>query len=106
MIHFVPAALGANGLFESRLRARSRCARPRGAGLLAIDHVALGLRPDQLDTWVLFCRAVLGLEPGESLELADPFGLIRSSGVANARAQRALRAQRVAEPAHAHGAHA
>jgi 4-hydroxyphenylpyruvate dioxygenase len=39
---------------------------------------------DQLDTWVLFCRAVLGLVPGGSLELADPFGLIRSSGIANA----------------------
>ena len=33
---------------------------------------------------MLFSRAVLGLEPGESLELADPFGLIRSRGVANA----------------------
>jgi len=45
--------------------------------------VALGLAVDQLDTWVLFSRAVLGLEPGESLELADPFGLIRSRGFAN-----------------------
>jgi 4-hydroxyphenylpyruvate dioxygenase len=55
-----------------------------GAGLQAIDHVALGLAADQLDTWVLFSRAVLGLKPGDSLELADPFGLIRSRGVANA----------------------
>jgi len=54
------------------------------AGLLAIDHVALGLAADQLDTWTLFSRAVLGLVPGESLELADPFGLIRSRGVSNA----------------------
>jgi 4-hydroxyphenylpyruvate dioxygenase len=53
-------------------------------GLLNIDHMALGLSLDQLDTWVLFSRAVLGLEVGESLELADPFGLIRSRGVANA----------------------
>jgi len=27
---------------------------------------------------------VLGLDPGASLELADPFGLVRSSGIANA----------------------
>jgi len=46
--------------------------------------VALGLGVDELDTWVLFCRAVLALHPGDSLELADPFGLIRSCGVANA----------------------
>ncbi len=55
-----------------------------GTGLKAIDHVALGLGMDELDTWVLFCRAVLGLQPGDSLELADPFGLIRSCGVSNA----------------------
>jgi 4-hydroxyphenylpyruvate dioxygenase len=55
-----------------------------GAGLRAIDHVALGLANDQLDTWTLFSRAVLDLTTGDSLELADPFGLIRSRGVANA----------------------
>ena len=33
---------------------------------------------------MLFSRAVLGLEVGESLELADPFGLIKSRGVADA----------------------
>jgi 4-hydroxyphenylpyruvate dioxygenase len=57
--------------------------------LRQIDHIAMGLANDQFDTWVLFSRAVLGLEPGESLELADPFGLIRSSGFANA--ERSLR---------------
>ena len=54
------------------------------AGLRTIDHVALGLANDQLDTWTLFSRAVLDLASGDSLELADPFGLIRSRGVANA----------------------
>jgi 4-hydroxyphenylpyruvate dioxygenase len=54
------------------------------AGLVAIDHVALGLGIDELDTWVLFCRAVLNLQVSDALELADPFGLIRSCGVANA----------------------
>jgi 4-hydroxyphenylpyruvate dioxygenase len=58
-------------------------------GLYAIDHIAMGLANDQLDTWTLFSRAVLGLVPGESLELADPFGLIRSGALANA--QRSLR---------------
>ena len=49
-----------------------------------IDHIAMAMPRGQLDTWVLFCRAVLGLDPGASLELADPFGLVRSSGIANA----------------------
>ena len=37
---------------------------------------------EALDSWILFCRAVLGMETGESLELSDPFGLVRSCGVA------------------------
>ena len=48
-----------------------------------VDHIALGLPTDALDSWVLFCRAVLDMVPGESLELSDPFGLIRSAGMAS-----------------------
>jgi 4-hydroxyphenylpyruvate dioxygenase len=57
--------------------------------LRRIDHVAFGLPQGELDTWILFCRAVLGMEAGASLELADPFGLIRSAGIATP--DRALR---------------
>jgi 4-hydroxyphenylpyruvate dioxygenase len=86
VMHFVPAALGANGLYQNDfvLEADAGDAAPAGAGLQTIDHVALGLGNDQLDTWILFSRAILGLQPGDSLELADPFGLIRSCGVSNA----------------------
>ena len=93
LLHFVPSSLGLNGLYEADFiledegqtaEAEAEAEAGQGAGLLAIDHVALGLAVDQLDTWVLFSRAVLGLAPGESLELADPFGLIRSRGVADA----------------------
>ncbi|RQO62854.1 4-hydroxyphenylpyruvate dioxygenase [Variovorax sp. KBW07] len=87
LIHFVPQALGANGLYEADFvleEEEEGSENSNDAGLKHIDHVALGLALDQLDTWVLFTRAVLGLEAGESLELADPFGLIRSRGVANA----------------------
>lgn len=83
LIHFVAESLGADGLYEADF-VLEPAAEVQGAGLARIDHVALGLALDQLDTWVLFTRAVLGLSPGESLELADPFGLIRSRGVANA----------------------
>jgi 4-hydroxyphenylpyruvate dioxygenase len=90
LLHFVPSSLGTHGLYAADfiLDEATGPSGPqdsaRDAGLLAIDHVALGLAIDQLDTWVLFSRAVLGLEPADSLELADPFGLIRSRGVANA----------------------
>ena len=83
VIHFVPDSLGPTGLFDIDFQPTQAGDDATGAGLVRIDHVALGLPHDQLDTWVLFCRAVLGLKPGDSLELSDPFGLIRSCGVAN-----------------------
>jgi 4-hydroxyphenylpyruvate dioxygenase len=44
--------------------------------------MALALPMDQLQSWILFCRSVLGMHPGDSLELSDPYGLVRSCGVA------------------------
>lgn len=52
-------------------------------GLEVIDHVALGLTLEQADTWILFTRAVLALTAGDSGGGAEPFGVMRSVGVAN-----------------------
>ena len=87
-IHFVPDGVEA-ARFEDIDFVPVDSADNGQAQLTQVDHIALGMPPDQLDTWVLFCRAVLGLTPGDSLELADPFGLIRTSSVANA--ERSLR---------------
>jgi len=85
LIYFVSNELASGALYEIDFDL-STGAPPVGkdAGLQRIDHVAMGLPVDALDTWTLFYRAVLGLEPGESLELSDPFGLVRSMGVASA----------------------
>ena len=85
LIYFVPAALGSGGLYEIDfdLTAGSVSSHA-GVGLTRVDHVAMGLPIEALDTWILFYRAVLGMEPGDSLELSDPYGLVRSSGVASA----------------------
>jgi 4-hydroxyphenylpyruvate dioxygenase len=87
LVHFVPTQGEADFLAIDFIAEPG--AAHNAAGLQRIDHIALGLPQDQLDTWVLFCRAVLDLRPGDSLELADPFGLIRTSSVANA--ERSLR---------------
>jgi 4-hydroxyphenylpyruvate dioxygenase len=83
VVYFVGSDLGADGLFKIDFDLANDKGPASDAGLTAIDHVAFGLPPDQLDTWVLFCRAVLGMTPGDSHELSDPFGLIRSCGIAN-----------------------
>jgi 4-hydroxyphenylpyruvate dioxygenase len=50
-------------------------------GLQRVDHVALALPPDAMDAWILFYRAVLGLDPQPILELAEPYGVMRSRAV-------------------------
>jgi 4-hydroxyphenylpyruvate dioxygenase len=55
--------------------------RARPAGLVAVDHVALSQPWQFFDEAVLFYRSVLGLEPDDSLEVADPYGLVRSRAV-------------------------
>jgi 4-hydroxyphenylpyruvate dioxygenase len=59
------------------------------AGLLAVDHIAQALPDGQLESWILFYRAVLGLAPEAPFELNDPYGVVRSRAVASAN--RALR---------------
>ena len=84
LIYFVSADLGSKGLYEIDFALNAEeSVSPLGAGFEYVDHVAIGLPADQLDTWILFYRAVLGMQPGDSLELSDPYGLIRSCGVAS-----------------------
>ena len=84
LVYFVPATVGSGAMFETDfdLATAAPQANEAGAGLTRVDHVAMALPVEALDTWILFCRAVLGMETGESLELSDPFGLVRSCGVA------------------------
>ena len=49
-----------------------------GGGITHIDHVALAQPPHYFDEAMLFYRGVLGLQPQESLEVPDPYGLVRS----------------------------
>jgi 4-hydroxyphenylpyruvate dioxygenase len=57
---------------------------PRPKGLKAIDHVAQAVPPEQFDTWLLFYRTVLGLQPEDIWILPDPYGLVRSRAFASA----------------------
>jgi 4-hydroxyphenylpyruvate dioxygenase len=85
LVYFVPQDSAPSRLFEVDVDPAASAGESSitGAGLTRIDHVARGLPIEALDLWILFHRAVLGMEPGESLELSDPYGLVRSCGVAN-----------------------
>lgn len=60
-------------------------APPPADGLIShIDHVALSHPWHHFDEAVLFYRTVLGLRPHDSVEMADPYGLLRSRAMSNA----------------------
>ena len=84
VLHWVPRALGQDGLFAADFVLEADAAVPRSAGITGLDHIALGMTVDQRDTWMLFARAVLGLQPAATVEFADPFGLVSSTGVGGA----------------------
>ncbi len=55
-----------------------------GVGLQRLDHLAIALPGESVDAWVLFYRTILGLEPHGQLEMAEPYGLMRSRAVVDA----------------------
>ena len=60
-------------------------AKPTGsnAPLEAVDHLALSLPSGEMDSRVLFYRAVLGFESNTTWLLPDPNGLVKSRAVAS-----------------------
>ena len=56
---------------------------PAAPGLERIDHIAQVVAETELPGWVLYYRAILGLEPAERTDLADPHGLIVSRALTN-----------------------
>ncbi|MBA2949422.1 bifunctional sugar phosphate isomerase/epimerase/4-hydroxyphenylpyruvate dioxygenase family protein [Streptomyces himalayensis] len=54
-----------------------------GTGVRGIDHLALTQPWHQFDEAALFHRSVLGLHSQESVDVADPYGLLRSRAVTN-----------------------
>jgi 4-hydroxyphenylpyruvate dioxygenase len=54
------------------------------AGLKRVDHIAQAVPADQFDSWLLYYRAVFGLQPEASWVLPDPYGLVRSRALASA----------------------
>ncbi|MFD4554729.1 bifunctional sugar phosphate isomerase/epimerase/4-hydroxyphenylpyruvate dioxygenase family protein [Streptomyces sp. NPDC058469] len=54
-----------------------------GTGIQRIDHLALTQPWHHFDEATLFHRSVLGLQAQESVDVADPYGLLRSRAVTN-----------------------
>ena len=55
----------------------------REAGVRAFDHIARAVPAGQFDSWVLYFRVLLGLEPQAAQDLTDPHGLVRSTALSD-----------------------
>ncbi|MBV8915799.1 MAG: sugar phosphate isomerase/epimerase and 4-hydroxyphenylpyruvate domain-containing protein [Acetobacteraceae bacterium] len=56
---------------------------PDEGTLQCIDHLAIAMPAWQMDTYVLFFRALFGLQPQPVFDLPDPFGLVQSRAMVN-----------------------
>jgi len=80
LLYFISPEIEAGDFWSSDFRLEPD---PGAAtGLTHVDHVALALPFEQFDAGLLYYRTVLGLAPEESLELVDPYGLVRSRALA------------------------
>jgi 4-hydroxyphenylpyruvate dioxygenase len=72
--------------FEDLPRSPAPAPAPASAARadVRIDHIALTQPWHHFDEAVLFHRGVLGLDAQESVDVADPYGLLRSRAVTNA----------------------
>lgn len=79
LLHLVDAGFDALAEFELEPTAAAGT-----AGLTRFDHIGRAVPAAQFDTWLLYFRILLGLEPEDSWELPDPNGLVRSRAVSDA----------------------
>ncbi|MBD8532915.1 MULTISPECIES: bifunctional sugar phosphate isomerase/epimerase/4-hydroxyphenylpyruvate dioxygenase family protein [unclassified Massilia] len=79
LMYFFDTQHGGSHGFEADFVIEDRSAPSGCLGAQArIDYIAAVLPAGQLDSWVLFYRALLGLEPTPNTVLHDPYGIIRS----------------------------
>ncbi|MDQ0752647.1 4-hydroxyphenylpyruvate dioxygenase [Streptomyces africanus] len=77
-------ATGRPGLPDWRADFEDTAPAPTSANVRGIDHLALTQPWHHFDEAALFHHGVLGLHAQESVDVADPYGLLRSRAVTNA----------------------
>ncbi len=79
LIYLVDQAGDGPTLYETDF---SLSAQAADKGILkSIDHMAMAIPPDTLDSWVLFYKTVLDFKADDEVVLPDPYGLVKSRAV-------------------------
>ena len=83
LLYFVDGGLGAGSFQEVDFIADAEAPAQPELGLTAIDHLAQVVPQTEFSSWLLYYRAILGLEADVRTDLADPRGLIVSRALTN-----------------------
>lgn len=76
LIYLVEPSAPGQTIYDSDFRLDA-AAQPSGS-LTRIDHMAMALPADSLDSWVLFYKGLLDFEADDEVVLPDPYGLVKS----------------------------
>lgn len=76
LIYLVEPSAPGQTIYDSDFRLDAT-AQPSGS-LTRIDHMAMALPADSLDSWVLFYKGLLDFEADDEVVLPDPYGLVKS----------------------------
>jgi 4-hydroxyphenylpyruvate dioxygenase len=76
LIYLVEPARPGESIYDSDFIINPQAGQ--GGGLQRIDHMAMALPADSLDSWVLFYKTVLDFEADDEVVLPDPYGLVKS----------------------------
>lgn len=76
LIYLVEPAVPGESIYDSDFVVNPNA--QAGGGLQRIDHMAMALPADSLDSWVLFYKSLLDFEADDEVVLPDPYGLVKS----------------------------
>jgi 4-hydroxyphenylpyruvate dioxygenase len=76
LIYLVEPAAAGQSIYDSDFNIDTQAAV--GSSLQRIDHMAMALPADSLDSWVLFYKTLLDFEADDEVVLPDPYGLVKS----------------------------
>jgi 4-hydroxyphenylpyruvate dioxygenase len=83
LLYFTESPREGRRSFESDFVAEAQARAPLAAGA-RIDHLVQGVPGGQVEPWLLFFRAVLGLASARNTVLNDPYGVMRSREIESA----------------------
>ncbi|MCO7633542.1 bifunctional sugar phosphate isomerase/epimerase/4-hydroxyphenylpyruvate dioxygenase family protein [Pseudomonas guariconensis] len=76
LIYLVQQACTGQTIYDSDFHLAPTAAAT--GGLRRIDHMALALPAESLDSWVLFYKSLFGFTADDEVVLPDPYGLVKS----------------------------